>query len=83
MNVVTKKESYLPAVTGFEPISWKTAAIPTFGRDEDGWEDSEVKSDAGGGGGGAGPLGLEAAFGGAEADTDTAAPVALHTGPKG
>lgn len=71
---------------GFELISWKTAAIPSFGRDEDAWEDSELKREEGGGGGGAGAPGLWAgAVGeGALAGADVIVlPVALHTGPKG
>ena len=70
----------LPAVTGFpELISWKTAAIPSFGRDDEGLGDSELKSEAGGGGGGAGALGARV-FDGAET---VVFPVALQTGPKG
>lgn len=62
-----------------ELISWKTADIPSFGRDEEGCEDSEVKRDAGGGGGGPGALDVDG-LGGAETG---AFPVALQTGPKG
>lgn len=75
----TEKEQP-PAVAGFPVlISWKTAAIPTFGRDDDDCGDSELKSDAGGGGGGAGPLDL-GAFAGAGT---VVFPVTLQTGPKG
>lgn len=74
------KRRELPEVTGFpELISWKTADIPTFGRDEEGWGVSEINREAGGGGGGAGALAV-GAFGGAVA---TVLPVALQTGPKG
>ena len=69
-----------PEVTDFpELISWKTAAIPSFGRGDDDWGGSELKSDAGGGGGGAGAPDVEA-FDGAETIDF---PVALQTGPKG
>ena len=71
----------IPEVTGFpELISWKTADIPSFGRDDEGLGGSELKSEADGGGGGAGVLGLGGAFGGADT---VALLVALHTGPKG
>lgn len=70
----------LPEVTGFpELISWKTAAIPCFGRDDEACGESELKSDAGGGGGGAGAL-FAGAFDTAEVATF---PVGLHTGPNG
>lgn len=59
------------------PISWKTADIPTFGLEDEAWDDSELKRDAGGGGGAEGAI--EAlAFDGA-----ITFPVWLHTGPKG
>ena len=78
---IINQSGKLPEVTDFpELISWKTADIPCLApEDDDGWEESEVKRDAGGGGGGAGAFGV-GAFGGAAV---TALPVALQTGPKG
>lgn len=73
------KRKTIPAVTGFELISWKTAAIPCFGRDEDDDDaEDELASEAGGGFGAEGALGLEDLAG-----AETVAPVSLHTGPKG
>lgn len=70
----------LPDATGFpELISLKTAAIPCFPPDDDAWEVSGLKSEAGGGGGGAGALGAGAFV---EAEV-TVLPVGLQTGPKG
>lgn len=63
---------YVPAVTDLlEPISWKTAEIPSLGRDD---AASEVKSDAEGGGGGTGACdGGSFATEGADADEQTTA----------
>lgn len=73
------RERGLPEETFPLLISWKTADIPCFGFDEEGWEGSELKREAGGGGGGAGAPG-GGAFDGA---LDAFLPEALHTGPRG
>ena len=69
--------SNVPEVTEPELSCWKTADIPCFWLDDDdGFEDSELKSDADGAGGGAG------APGGAFAGALTGFPDAFQTGPK-
>lgn len=57
-----------------ELICWKTADIPSLGLEDEAWDDSELKREAGGGGGAAGAEAFDGAI---------IFPVGLQTGPKG
>jgi len=89
-QVWERKSSYpnkcfhIPAVTGFELISWKTADIPSLGFEDFGDFSVLKRGAAGGAGGGgaltAGALGVGAAAFGWET---TAPPAGPQTGPRG
>lgn len=72
---------HLPAVTGFELISWKTADIPCLGCEVFG--DSVLKRGAEGGAGGGGALTAGALGVGAAAFGWETPPEGPQTGPSG